>query len=72
MFHIVAASSLLHSKNTYKSEKRRYESSATAILCLFLNINSLNQGKNLRRLQEDSSKKEKKRVVWHDVVEQQH
>ena len=35
---------------------------------LFHSINTLNTGKNLRRLLEDSPLKEKKVVVWHDVV----
>ena len=40
----------------------------SAIPGLSLNNNSLNQGKNLRLLLEDSPLKEKKVVVWHDVV----
>ena len=39
----------------------------SAIPGLSLKNNSLNQGKNLRRLVEDSPLKEKKVVVWHDV-----
>ena len=69
MFHIVAASSLFHSINTLNTgEKKQYESLVTAIPGLSLNNNLLNQGKNLRRLLEDSPLKEKKVVVWHDVV----
>ena len=69
MFHIVAASSLFHSINTLNTgEKKQYESLVTAIPSLSLNNNLLNQGKNLRRLLEDSPLKEKKVVVWHDVV----
>ena len=69
MFHIVAASSLFHSINTLNTgEKKQYESLVTAIPGLSLNKNLLNQGKNLRRLLEDSPLREKKVVVWHDVV----
>ena len=69
MFHIVAASSLFHSINTLNAcEKKQYESLVTAIPGLSLNNNLLNQGKNLRRLLEDSPLKEKKVVMWHDVV----
>ena len=69
MFHIVAASSLFHSINSLNTgEKKQYESLVTAIPGLSLNNNLLNQGKNLRRLLEDSPLKEKKVVVWHDVV----
>ena len=69
MFHIVAASSLFHSINTFNTGgKKQYESLVTAIPGLSLNNNLLNQGKNLRRLLEDSPLKEKKVVVWHDVV----
>ena len=69
MFHIVAASSLFHSINTLNTcEKKQYESLVTAIPGLSLNKNLLNQGKNLRRLLEDSPLKEKKVVVWHEVV----
>ena len=69
MFHIVAASSLFHSINTLNTgEKKQYESLVTAIPGLSLNNNLLNQGKNLRRLLEDSPLKEKKVVGWHDVV----
>ena len=69
MFHIVAASSLFHSINTLNTgEKKQYESLVTAIPGLSLNNNLLNQGKNLRRLLEDSPLKEKKVIVWHDVV----
>ena len=69
MFHIVAASSLFHSINTLNTgEKKQYESLVTAIPGLSLNNNLLNQGKNLRRLLEDSPLKEKTVVVWHDVV----
>ena len=69
MFQIVAASSLFHSINTLNTcEKKQYESLVTAIPGLSLNNNLLNQRKNLRRLLEDSPMKEKKVVVWHDVV----
>ena len=69
MFHIVAASSLFHSINTLNTgEKKQYESLVTAIPGLSLNNNLLNQGKNFRRLLEDSPLKEKKVVLWHDVV----
>ena len=69
MFHIVAASSLFHSINTLNTgEEKQNESLVTAIPGLSLNNNLLNQGKNLRRLLEDSPLKEKKVVVWHDVV----
>ena len=69
MFHIVAASSLFHSINNLKTcDKKQYESLVTAIPGLSLNNNLLNQGKNLRRLLEDSPLKEKKVVVRHDVV----
>ena len=69
MFHIVAASSLFRGINTLNTcEKKQYESLVTAILGLSLNNNLLNQRKNLRRLLEDGPLKEKKVVVWHDVV----
>ena len=69
IFHIVAASSLFHSINNLNAcEKKQYESLVTAIPGLSLNNNSLDQRKNLRRLLEDSPLKEKKVVVWHDVV----
>ena len=69
MFHIVAAISLFHSINTLKTcEKKRYESLVTAIPGLSLNNNLLNQRKNLQKLLEDSPLKEKKVVLWHDVV----
>ena len=51
-----------------RCEKKRYESLVTAIPGLSLNNNLLDQGKNLRRLLEDSPFKEKKVVVWHEVV----
>ena len=69
MFHIVAASSLFHSiKTLNKCEKKQYESVVTAFPGLYLNNNLLNQRKNLRRLLEDCPMKEKKVVVWHDVM----
>ena len=69
MFHIVAASCLFHSIKTLNScEKKQYESVVTAFPGLYLNNNLLNQRKNLRRLLEDSPMKEKKVVVWHDVM----
>ena len=69
MFHLVAASFLFHSINNLKKcDKKQNESLVKAIPGLSLNNNLLNQGKNLRRLLEDSPLKEKKVVVWHDVV----
>ena len=69
MFHFVAANSLFHSINTLNAcEKKQYESLVTATPGLSLNNNLLNQRKNLRRLLEDSPLKEKKDVVWLDVV----
>ena len=69
MFHIVAASSLLHIINTLNTyEKKPYESLVTIIPGLTHNTNFLNQRKNLRRLLEDSPLKEKKVAAWHDVV----
>ena len=69
MFHIVAASCLFHSIKTLNTcEKKQYESVVTAFPGLYLNNNLLNQRKNLRRLLEDSPMKEKKVVVWHDVM----
>ena len=69
MFHIVAANSLFHSIKTLNTgEKTQYESLVTAIPGLSLNNNLLNLRKNLRRLLEDSPLKEKKVVLWHDVV----
>ena len=69
MFRIIAASSLFHSVNTLNTcEKKQYESLVTVIPDLSLNNDLLNQRKNLRLLLEDSQLKEKKVVVWHDVV----
>ena len=65
---IVAASSLWYSINTLNRSAKKYESLVTAIPGLSLNNNSLNQGKNLPRLLEDSSLKEKKMAVRHDLV----
>ena len=68
MFHNVAATSLFHSINTLNRwEKKRYESLVTAIPVLYLN-NSLIQGKKFRQWLVDSPLKEKKLIVWHDVV----
>ena len=69
MFLFVAASSLFHSINTLnRCEKKLNEILFTAIPGLSLKNNLLKQGKNLRQFLEDSSLKEKKVVVWHDVV----
>ena len=69
MFLFVAASSLFHSINTLnRCEKKLIEILFTAIPGLSLKYNLLKQGKNLRQFLEDSSLKEKKVVVWHDVV----
>ena len=69
MFRFVVASFLFRSINTLnRCEKKRYESLVTAIPNLSLNNTSLNQGKNLRRVLEDSPLKEKKVVVWNDVA----
>ena len=69
MFPIVAAKSMFHSISTLKTfEKKRYESLVTAIPGLSLKNNLLNQRRNLRRLLEDSPLKEKKVVLWHDMV----
>ena len=69
MFRIIAASSLFHSINTLNTcEKKQYESLVTVIPDLSLNNDLLNQRKYLRLLLEDSPLKEKKVVVWHDVV----